>query len=75
MAEEKGKSVEFESFESDADETISVDEAKDQEKEASRGAPRLIGRKPAIAGVQAPAGGSSGHPEGPPSFTISQSRS
>lgn len=31
MAEEKGKSVEFES---DADETISVDEAKEQEKEA-----------------------------------------
>ena len=29
MAEEKGKSVE-----SDADETISVDEAKEQEKEA-----------------------------------------
>ena len=34
MAEEKGKSVECESFESDADETISVDEAKEQEKEA-----------------------------------------
>lgn len=34
MAGEKGKSVEFESFESDADETISVDEAKEQEKEA-----------------------------------------
>ena len=34
MAEEKGKSVEFESFESDGDETISVDEAKEQEKEA-----------------------------------------
>lgn len=27
-------SVEFEGFESDADETISVDEAKEQEKEA-----------------------------------------
>ena len=26
MAEEKGKSVEFESFESDADETIRIDE-------------------------------------------------
>lgn len=34
MAEEKGKSVEFESFESDADETISVDEAKEEEKKA-----------------------------------------
>ena len=34
MAEEKGKSVEFESFESDADETVSVDEAKEEEKKA-----------------------------------------
>lgn len=34
MAEEKGKSVEFESFESDADEKISVDEAKKEGKEA-----------------------------------------
>ena len=34
MAEHMGKSVELEIFESDADETISVDEAKEQEKEA-----------------------------------------
>ncbi len=34
MAEEKGKSEEFESFESDAMEDISVDKAKEQEKKA-----------------------------------------
>lgn len=34
MAEEKGKSIEFEGFESDEDVTISVDEAQAEGKEA-----------------------------------------
>lgn len=37
MAEEKkGESIEFDSFESNADETISVEEAKKQEAEAEK---------------------------------------